>query len=105
MDIDTFILDIIDRKQLPGLTEEARSGLLEEMRENLLSAINRSLIDALPDEKVAEFSKLLDDESITEEQVQAFIVEQGVDVEKVTAKTLLAFRSLYLQPSSETRQE
>lgn len=103
--LDTFIREIIDAKNLPGLTEEAKSGLLEEMRERLLDQINRALINALPEDKVAEFSTLLDDETISDDEVQNFIATSGVDVEKVTAKTMLAFRDLYLQSASERAQE
>ena len=103
--LDTFIKDIIDAKQLPGITEEAKVGLIEEMRERLLDQINRALIEALPEEKTVEFSTLLDNENITDEEVQAFIANSGVDVEKVTAKTMLAFRGLYLQNQSERAQE
>ena len=96
---DKFIGDIIDAKQLTGLTADAKEGLVEEMRDRLLDMIDRSLISALSDEKISELSGLLDDESFTEEQMQQFVVDNGVDVEKVTAKTMLAFRNLYLDPS------
>lgn len=103
--LDTFIKEIIDTKQLPGITEEAKVGLLEQMRERLLDMINRALINELPDEKLAEFTTLLDNESVDDSQVQQFIAQSGVDVEKVTAKTMLAFRSLYLQPSGQSSNQ
>lgn len=98
---DTFIKDIIEAKQLPGLTEEAKLGLLEEMRERLLDMIDRALIEALPDDKVAEFSALVDAEQTSDEQLQAFIAESGVNAEEVTTKVLVAFRDLYLSPPAE----
>lgn len=103
--LDTFIKEIIDTKQLPGITDEARAGLAEEMRERLLDQINRALIDALPDEKVEELSQLLDNEGVDDAQVQAFVASSGVDVQEVTAKTLIAFRALYLQTPEERAQE
>lgn len=99
--LDTFIKEIIDTKQLPGITEEAKSGLIEEMRERLLDMINRALIEALPDDKVAELSTLLDNENINDDQVQTFVASSGIDVQTVTAKTMLAFRALYLQTPEE----
>lgn len=104
-ELDTFIRDIIDKKQLPGITEEAKAGLVEEMRERLLDQINRALIEAIPEDKLAGFSALLDVETTPEEEVQSYIASTGVDVEKVTAKTMLAFRDLYLQTASERGQE
>jgi len=103
--LDAFIKDIIDAKQLNGITDEAKVGLIEEMRERLLDMINRALVEALPEEKVEAFSLLLDNDDVTEEHIQQFIAESGVDIEKVTAKTLLAFRELYLQSSTERTEE
>jgi hypothetical protein len=99
--LDTFIKDIIDAKQLPGITDEAKSGLVEEMRDRLIELINRAMVESLPEDKVAGFSALLDVETTTSDDVQNYIVASGVDVEKVTAKTMLDFRDLYLQPASQ----
>lgn len=100
-ELDTFIRDIIDTKNLPGLTEEAKGGLLEEMRERLLDQINRALIEAIPEEKIGEFNNLIDNESAPDEEVQGFIASSGVDIQKVTAQTMLNFRGLYLQSANE----
>ncbi len=102
--LDIFIKEIIDTKQLPGITEEAKEGLREEMRERLLDQINRALVEALPEQKAAELSALLDTDP-SDEQVQAFITESGVAIEKVTAQTMLNFRNRYLQGSSERAAE
>lgn len=102
--LDTFIREIIEAKQLPGITDEAKNGLLEEMREGLLDQINRALVEAIPEDKVAGFMALLDNESTPDEEVQTYIASSGVNIEKVTAKTMLAFRNLYLQTSSERGQ-
>jgi len=103
--LDAFIKEIIDTKQLSGITDEAKAGLVEEMRDRLLDMINRSLVEALPEEKVVAFSALLDNEELSEGQIQQFIADSGVDIEKVTAKTLLAFRELYLQPSTDRTED
>ena len=99
--LDQFIKDIIDAKNLPGITDEAKAGLLEEMRDGLLDKINRALIEALPENKIDEFNQLLDTPDVSDEQVQAFIDQSGVDTQKVTAQTMIQFRSLYLQNSTE----
>ena len=102
--LDQFIKEIIDTKQLPGITDEAKAGLLEDMRERLLDMLNHALVEALPEEKLAEFSTLLDG-GVSDDAVQQFIAESGVDVEKITAQTMLAFRNLYLQTASERAEE
>jgi hypothetical protein len=102
--LDVFIKEIIDTKQLPGITDEAKAGLAEEMREGLLDQINRALIEALPEGKVADFTALLDKDP-SEEKIEAFIVESGVDIQKVTAQTMLNFRNRYLQTGAERSAE
>ncbi len=99
--LDAFIKEIIDTKQLPGITEEAKAGRAEEMRERLLDQINRALIDSLPDDKVEALSQLLDGDTVDDAQIQAFVADSGVNVEEVTAKTMIAFRALYLQGPGE----
>lgn len=102
--LDQFIKEIIDAKHLPGITEDAKVGLLEEMRERLLDMLNRALIEALPDEKLAEFSTFLES-GASDDAVQQFITDSGIDVEKITAQTMLAFRGLYLQAAGERTEE
>lgn len=102
--LDAFIQEIIDTKRLPGVTDEAKVGLREEMKERLLDMVNRALVESLPEDKVGELSDLLDN-GAQDEQVQAFIASSGVNVESVTARTMLAFRGLYLQGPAERVEE
>lgn len=99
--LDTFIQEIIEAKHLPGITDEAKTDIRAQMREDLLDMVNRALVEALPDDRFEAFSQLVENETITDDQVQNFIAESGVDVQKVTAKTMLAFRDLYLQGPEE----
>lgn len=99
--LDAFIEEIIDKKNLPGVTEEAKQWLIQDMETRLLDTINRALINELPEDKLEGFSSLMDNENITDEEVQKYLTDNGVDVVKTTTKTMLAFRDLYLQPSGE----
>ncbi|HEU4715425.1 MAG TPA: DUF5663 domain-containing protein [Candidatus Saccharimonadales bacterium] len=97
-ELDQFINEMLDAKKLSGVTEDVRAQLVSDLKQRLLDQINKALIDALPDEKMDEFERLLDDESLTDEQVQQFIVNSGVDVKKVTTVTMLRFYDLYVTP-------
>lgn len=94
--LDVFINEIIEAKQLPGMTEEAKVGVREEMKDRLLDLINRALIEALPEDTVSGFMSLLDKEGLTQEEVQSYITASGVDVELVTRQVLSTFRDAYL---------
>lgn len=95
--IDSFLSEILDKKQLTGMNDDVRADVIEEMRTSLLDQINRALVDALPDDKLDQFQQLAEDPNATDEAVQAFIQESGINVEEVTASTMLRFRDLYLQ--------
>ena len=99
--IDTFLNEIIDKKQLPGIDEAVKKQLIADMKERLLDRINRALIDQLSDENIAKMSQLIDENPENEEIVQEFLVNSGVDVRKVTAKVMLSFQAYYLEGSQE----
>lgn len=94
--VDKFIDQIIDAKQLPGLNDEVRSQLKDDLRRRLMDQIDRAAVTALSDEKAEELSKKLDDENFTPEDAAKFMQESGVDLSKVTLETMIRFRMLYL---------
>ena len=101
-EFDSFVAEILDEKKLPGITdEEVRQQLLADLKQNLLDQINRALINAMPDPKVTEFNALLDDPNVTQETIQSFVMNSGIDVERITTQTMLLFRSLYLETPEE----
>jgi hypothetical protein len=95
-ELSQFIQGILAEKQLSGIDDNVREQLVADLQQRLLDQINRALIDALPDDKIEAFNRMLDDESLTDEQVQQFIAASGVDVQRVTIQTMLRFRDLYL---------
>lgn len=103
-ELERFINEILDEKQLPGVTPEVRIQLVTDLKERLLDQINRALITALPEVKIVEFNTLLDDETVSDESIQQFIADSGVDVQKVTLQTMLRFSELYLgRPGSSKK--
>lgn len=103
-ELDRFINEILDEKQLLGVTPEVRVQLVSDLKERMLDQINRALITALPDDKMTEFNTILDDETVSDEAVTQFIATSGVDVQKVTIQTMLRFSELYLgRPGSSEK--
>jgi len=95
--LDKFIEEILILKKVNDISEEVRMQLISDMKNRLMDQINRALISALPDEKISEFSILLDNESISDDEVQKFLIDSGVDVKRITVEIMLSFRELYLQ--------
>lgn len=95
-DLDTFINQIIDEKGLKGLNDDSRKTVVNELKSNLVEQINRAILMNLPDEKLDELNKLMDTEGFGNEEMQAFIANSGIDINKITTETMLAFKAFYL---------
>jgi len=97
--LDQFVRDIVADKRLPGVDDdEVREQLVTDLKERLLDQVDRAMVDALPDDKVDGFNELLDNEATTDEQIQAYIAQSGVDTQQVATDTMVRFRELYLAP-------
>lgn len=101
-ELDQFINEMLDAKQISGLTDEVRAQLVSDLKQRLLDQINKALIDALPEDKMDEFEQLLDNESAGDAELQQFIANAGVDVKKVATVTMLRFYDLYVTSGTST---
>ena len=99
--LDTFIDNILAEKKLTGVSDEVRVQLAADLRESLLDQINRALIAALPETSLQGFNEILDNESATQQEMQDYIVAQGVNVQQITLDTMLRFAELYLGDSAK----
>jgi hypothetical protein len=101
-ELDKFVAEILEAKQLPGVVdEEVRQQLANDLKNNLLTEINKALINAMPDEKIDQLNTILDDPSVTEEKIQDFVMQSGIDIRRITTQTMILFRSLYLETPEE----
>ncbi len=100
-ELDSFISNILDEKQLSGVTEDVRAQLVEDLKNRLLDQVNRALIDAMPDEKIDQFNELLD-RNVGDEELQQFVTDSGVNIPAVTTAAMLHFRDAYLGNSPST---
>lgn len=103
-ELDSFINNILDEKQLSGVTDEVRAQLAEDLKNRLLDQVNRALIDAMPDEKIDQFNELLD-RDVSDDELQQFVTDSGVNIPAVTAAVMLRFRDTYLGGNPPTSAE
>jgi hypothetical protein len=99
--LDQFVNEILEAKRLPGVTPEVKGQLVVDLRKQLLDQINRALIEELSDEQIDAFNELIDQPDTTDATTEQFIRDAGVNIETVTAKTLLRFRDLYLRTTKQ----
>ena len=93
--LSKFINDIIDAKNFKTLDSEVRQQLEQDLKNRLLDQIDRAVLGALPENKIDGFNDLLD-RNASQQEVQQYIANSGVDTKKITLETMLRFRSLYL---------
>ncbi|MFV0485001.1 MAG: hypothetical protein ACK5MU_02100 [Candidatus Saccharimonadales bacterium] len=94
--VEQFIDQLITDKGVSGLTDEVRTELRADLTQRLVDQIDRAVINALPEDKAIELSEKLDDDNFGDDQVNDFIRDSGVDVQKISLETMLRFRELYL---------
>ena len=94
-ELTVFINQLLDQKGLGSLDSEVREQLVSDLEKRLVDQINRALVEALPEDKLAEFTKLADSNS-SDEQLQTFLSENGVDSQQVTTDVMLQFKQAYL---------
>ena len=73
----------------------------KELKEQLTTEINRGILGALPEEKLQAVSAGLQDGSMTQEQVDQVIAEEGIDVAQITEEVMTKFRDLYVNATAE----
>ena len=86
---------IIDAKNFKTLDSDVRRQLEQDLKNRLLDQIDRAVLRALPENKIDGFNDLLD-RNASQQEVQQYIANSGVDTKKITLETMLRFRSLYL---------
>lgn len=97
MQLEDFVNDVLTEKNLPGLTDESRPEVVAQTVQTLRELIDMAVIDAMPAHKQAELNKMIDGmPEATPEEIWKVIESSDVDVEKVTADTMLRFKELYL---------
>ena len=93
--LSKFINDIIDAKNFKTLDSDVRQQLEQDLKNRLFDQIDRAVLGALPENKIDGFNDLLD-RNASQQEIQQYIANSGVDTKKITLETMLRFRSLYL---------
>ena len=104
--IDLFIEGLIEKKGLNIPTEEIRQDLHEKLKTQLLTEIDRSIVAELPDKKLEELTKLASEKGeLSPEIVADAVTEANLDVTDITGATMQRFAEMYLNGSSDQKNE
>ena len=95
--VEQFIEELLSERGLSSLDPEIKKDIKSQMMQELMDQIDRAAINALPEERVIELAKKLDDAEFGSDQAAAFMKESGVDLQQVALNTMMTYRKLYLE--------
>ncbi len=92
---------MLERNLLTG-DQQQNQQLRAELSAQLDQAIQRSVLEALPDEKLAELSQMLDRGDISDDEIEKFFDDAGVDYTQAVARAIEDFRANYINTGMTT---
>ena len=94
--LDQFADALLTEKGITGLDENTRLGVIAEIKSALVEQINRAILMQLPEEKLDELNEKMDSGHFSNTDMQNFVVNCGVNINQITAETMLKFKAFYL---------
>lgn len=89
-----FVDTLIERKNIQGVDEDVLLQLKSDLLKSLERQVNRALIESLNQDQLAKFEHLIDTHQNA--KLQEFLIHQGVDVQAVVARVMMAFQNAYI---------
>ena len=99
LNVEEMIDQFIDQSVIEGgmdknIEEDVLKQLKKDMRESLENRVNAAILAQIPEHKLAEFEKLLDEKD--EKVTQAFCIENIPNLAELIASEFLGFRQRYV---------
>ncbi len=91
---EEFLERLLTEKGITQMDSEVREQIKADLRESLERRINAALVRSLPQEKLDDFDKVL--EQGKQGKIQSFLKKNIANMHDVIAQELLEFRKTYL---------
>ncbi len=95
--LDLYAESLIKKKGLDSLSDEKREILKDKVKETLVDHINMEILRQLPDDKLKEFEKAVDDDEKTVEDLGKIVESAGLDMEQIVKKVADGFSEIFLK--------
>lgn len=89
-----FVDSILEEKDTSKINPDMKDKIAERLTKKLDTQIKRALVDALTDEQLTEFEKLVDNNEVS--SMGDFFKQKGVPVEQIMTQTMVRFKAAYL---------
>lgn len=94
-ELESYLNRLMEEKDLNKVDVAVKEQIKEDLAERVENKIYASIISRLPEERLADFEKLLDG-GASETEIQEFLKNQIGDLPNFIASALLDFRKIYL---------
>ena len=98
---DQYVDLLIEKKGLNDLPDDKKDRLKTKIKETLIDEFNKEVLRQLPDDKLDEFGKIIDDDSKTMEDAGVVIESAGLDMGEILKDVLESFQKIFLGQSPE----
>lgn len=95
--LDQYSDLLIEKKGLADLPEEKKGELRNQIQETLVSEFSKEVLRRLPEDKLEEFEKTVEDESKTQEDASAVIESAGLDTGAILEEVAHDFEKFFLE--------
>lgn len=93
-DLHYFVDQLLTERQVGDLDPEVLDQMKSDLYSRVEDHINAAVLTNLPENKLAEFNKLLD--TASPQEIQEFAHSNIANLDQIVAATLASFRKTYL---------
>ncbi len=93
--INTFVDKMMADKGLDAMSAEEQAELKKNLRVKVEEQIEQAMLRALSDAQLLELEKLVDD-GVSDEELDRFFADSGVDFTKAAEQAMIEFRKAFL---------
>jgi len=95
VELEDFAENLLLEKNLTNIDDETIAEMKKDLVDRLEQVTNRTVVDNLPQDKLAEFEKMID-QNTDPSQIQDFIAQNIPNLSEKLTETYFNFRKLYL---------
>lgn len=87
---------MVDKGLRNEVDDDVFEVLKDDLKDRLAMQINRAILVQLPDDKLEQLDRDLNNDTASVEGFEKMVTEAGVDIAKTTQDVMMAFRNTYL---------
>lgn len=95
--LDQYTDLLIEKKGLADLPDDKKEELREKIQETLISEFNKEVLRRLPEDKLEEFEKTVEDENKTIDDAGAIVESAGLDMGAIMQEVIESFEKIFLE--------